>query len=120
MTVFFSLSVLFIFTLLFASFVTRVDFACVLNFTTTLCFIGIHEVARELENPYFAVPNDLPLNHFQAQFNEALVAGMLVGFHPDSWRRVGSQEVFFDYIDVSETGEVETATEYIERNPGNW
>jgi hypothetical protein len=86
MTVFFSLTILFIFPLLYHSFVNNVLFACVMNFTTVLCLIGTHEVARELENPYFTVPNDLPLNNFQVQFNEALIAGMLAGFHPDSWR----------------------------------
>jgi hypothetical protein len=56
-----------------------------MNFTTVLCFLGSHEVARELENPFFAVPNDLPLNNYQTQFNEALIAGMFAGFNPDSW-----------------------------------
>jgi hypothetical protein len=86
MTAFFSLTILFIFPLLYHSFVNSVWFACIMNYTTVLCFIGIHEVARELENPYFTAPNDLPLNNFQVQFNEALIAGMMAGFHPDSWR----------------------------------
>ena len=30
-------------------------------------------------------PNDIPLNTFQTQFNEALIS-MWAGFHPDSWR----------------------------------
>lgn len=30
------------------------------------------------------MPNDLPLNLFQAQFNEAIVT-MFSGYHPDSW-----------------------------------
>jgi hypothetical protein len=86
MTAFFSLTILFIFPLLYHSFVNNMGFACIMNFTTVLCFIGTHEVARELENPYFTAPNDLPLNNFQVQFNEALIAGMMAGFHPDSWR----------------------------------
>jgi len=44
-----------------------------MNFLTVLCFLGIAEVARELENPFLNVPNDLPLTTFQAEFNEALV-----------------------------------------------
>jgi hypothetical protein len=53
-----------------------------MNFCTVLCFLGIHQVARELENPFQNVPNDLPLRLFQAQFNEALVS-VYAGFHPD-------------------------------------
>lgn len=49
-----------------------------------MCFFGLHEVSRELENPFQSVPNDIPLNNFQAQFNEALM-NMFVGYHPDSW-----------------------------------
>lgn len=41
-------------------------------------------VANELEDPFRNVPNDIPLNHFQAQFNEALVC-MFAGFHPEAW-----------------------------------
>jgi predicted membrane chloride channel (bestrophin family) len=57
---------------------------CSLNFFTVACFVGLHEVARELEDPFFNIPNDLPLTTFQAQFNEALLT-MYAGFHPDSW-----------------------------------
>jgi polyhydroxyalkanoate synthesis regulator phasin len=48
------------------------------------CLSGIHEVARELENPFRQVPNELPLVTFQAQFNEALIT-MFSGYHPDSF-----------------------------------
>jgi hypothetical protein len=41
-------------------------------------------VARELEDPFHNIPNDLPLTTFQAQFNEALCV-MFAGFHPDAW-----------------------------------
>lgn len=84
-TVLFTFLSLFIFPLLFAGFVGNVVVACVLNAITVICFLGTHEVSRELSNPYFAVPNDLPLNNYQAQLNEALVC-MWAGFHPDSWR----------------------------------
>ena len=41
-------------------------------------------VARELENPFTSVPNDLPLPTIQVEFNEALVS-MFAGYNPDSW-----------------------------------
>eukprot|EP00591_Stephanopyxis_turris_P017073 CAMPEP_0195535956 /NCGR_PEP_ID=MMETSP0794_2-20130614/45221_1 /TAXON_ID=515487 /ORGANISM="Stephanopyxis turris, Strain CCMP 815" /LENGTH=74 /DNA_ID=CAMNT_0040669235 /DNA_START=109 /DNA_END=333 /DNA_ORIENTATION=- len=49
-----------------------------------MCFVGIHEVSRELENPFQNAPNDLPLTTFQAQFNEALIS-MYAGYHPDAF-----------------------------------
>ena len=36
------------------------------------------------------MPNDLPLNLFQAKFNEALVT-MFAGFHPDSWWEIDGE-----------------------------
>ncbi|CAJ1916362.1 unnamed protein product [Cylindrotheca closterium] len=84
-TVFFTFLSIFIFPLLFAGFVGNLAVACTLNAVTVICFLGTHEVARELSNPYYTVPNDLPLNNIQAQLNEALVC-MWAGFHPDSWR----------------------------------
>jgi hypothetical protein len=33
------------------------------------------------------VPNDIPLNNFQAQFNEALLT-MYMGYHPDAFWEV--------------------------------
>jgi predicted membrane chloride channel (bestrophin family) len=84
MTSLFVVLVIFSFPILYVAFVTSLPFACILNFTTMLCFQGIYEVARELSNPYHTVPNDLPLNRFHAQFNESLrVLG--TGFHPD-WK----------------------------------
>jgi hypothetical protein len=53
-----------------------------LTFFTVLCLAGINEVARELENPFRNVPNELPLVTFQAQYNEALIT-MYAGYHPD-------------------------------------
>jgi hypothetical protein len=41
-------------------------------------------VAQELENPFKNVPNDIPLNNFQAQFNESLLT-MHAGYHPEAW-----------------------------------
>lgn len=45
---------------------------------------GLWLVANELEDPFRNVPNDIPLNNFQVQFNEALVC-MFAGFHPEAW-----------------------------------
>lgn len=53
-----------------------------LTFTTVLCILGINEVARELENPFRNIPNELPLVTIQAQANEALYT-MFAGYHPD-------------------------------------
>jgi hypothetical protein len=48
-------------------------FGFVLNLLTVMCFAGLHEVARELESPFQNVPNDVPLNNFQAQYNEGIM-----------------------------------------------
>jgi predicted membrane chloride channel (bestrophin family) len=47
-----------------------------------MCFTGLQEVSRELESPFLNEPNDIPLNNYQAQFNESLLA-MFAGYHPD-------------------------------------
>jgi len=59
-------------------------FGFVLNFLCVLLFAGLNELSKELEYPFRGMPNDLPLNLFQAQFNEAIVT-MFGGFHPDAW-----------------------------------
>mmetsp|Transcript_974 Transcript_974/g.1410 ORF Transcript_974/g.1410 Transcript_974/m.1410 type:complete len:402 (-) Transcript_974:1187-2392(-) len=66
------------------SYVNDTPLALLLNFFCVLSFVGLHEVAKELENPFQNAPNDIPLTTFQAQFNEALVT-LYAGFHPDSW-----------------------------------
>ena len=53
-------------------------------FRSVLCFTGLHEVAREIESPFQNVPNDVPLNNYQAQFNEGLMV-MFYGYHPDAY-----------------------------------
>jgi len=63
-------------------FIENTIIACVLSFLSVLCLSGIHEVARELENPFRNIPNELPLVTFQAQYNEALIT-MYSGYHPD-------------------------------------
>jgi predicted membrane chloride channel (bestrophin family) len=62
-----------------------------LTFFTVTALAGIHEVARELENPFRNIPNELPLVTLQAQYNEALIT-MYSGFHPDSyWKKEAKQ-----------------------------
>jgi hypothetical protein len=66
-----------------------------LNLFTVMCFTGLHEVARELESPFQNVPNDIPLNNFQAQFNEGLMI-MFFGYHPDAYWRSQSRNALID------------------------
>ena len=47
-----------------------------------MCLTGLHEVARELENPFRNVPNEIPLVTLLAMFNESLIV-LYSGFHPD-------------------------------------
>jgi|ERR1712232_1317941 len=55
-----------------------------LTFVTVLCMAGMHEVARELENPFRNYPNEIPLGTLLAMYNEALVS-MCSGYHPDAY-----------------------------------
>jgi predicted membrane chloride channel (bestrophin family) len=73
--------------ILMLNYTTNTILGVVLNLLTVMCFTGLHEVARELESPFQNVPNDLPLNNWHAQFNEALVT-MFAGYHPDSYWEV--------------------------------
>mmetsp|Transcript_13703 Transcript_13703/g.28824 ORF Transcript_13703/g.28824 Transcript_13703/m.28824 type:complete len:503 (-) Transcript_13703:30-1538(-) len=61
----------------------------VLNFLGLFVIAGLHLVSNELEYPFRNAPNDLPLNLFQAQFNEGLLT-MFAGYHPDSWWEIKS------------------------------
>jgi len=55
-----------------------------LTFFTVLCLSGLHEVARELENPFRNVPNDIPLCTLLAMYSEALIS-VCSGYHPDHY-----------------------------------
>ena len=59
-------------------------FGSLISFLTVTCLVGLHEVARELENPFKNVPNEIPVCILQAMYNEAL-ATMFSGFNPDSF-----------------------------------
>jgi predicted membrane chloride channel (bestrophin family) len=79
---------------LMLTYLTNEAFGFVLNMCTVMCFTGLHEVARELENPFQNVPNDIPLNNFQAQFNEGLMV-MFFGYHPDAYWEAKPEEGSF-------------------------
>jgi hypothetical protein len=74
----------FVTPLLMTTFVTNPAVGCFLNLFSVLCFTGLHEVAREIESPFTNIPNDVPLNNYQAQFNEGLMV-MFYGYHPDAY-----------------------------------
>lgn len=77
--------------LLMDQYVEETSLGMLLSFFTIACLVGIHEVARELENPYRNVPNELPLVTMQAELNESLLT-MYAGFHPDfGWQSTATQ-----------------------------
>jgi hypothetical protein len=83
-TVFMLVVDFFVCPLLMTTYVYHFSIGLLLNFISVLCFTGLHEVAREIENPFQNVPNDVPLNNYQAQFNEGLMI-MFYGYHPDAY-----------------------------------
>lgn len=82
LTVFFVIVTIPAVALLMVEYTDNLALACVLTFLGVTAMSGIHEVARELENPFRNVPNELPLVTFQAQCNESLLT-MYAGYHPD-------------------------------------
>mmetsp|Transcript_24461 Transcript_24461/g.36490 ORF Transcript_24461/g.36490 Transcript_24461/m.36490 type:complete len:614 (-) Transcript_24461:176-2017(-) len=82
------LSAFFVFTIMFAvpllmdEYSNNIYLGALLTFLTVTCLAGMHEVARELENPFRNVPNEIPLVKLQALFNESLIT-LFSGFHPD-------------------------------------
>ena len=75
-----------------------------MNIFTVGCFLGILEVALELEEPFIRYPNDLPLNNYQAQFNEALISSLYGGFHPDAWGKAVDNGGLFSTTTCSNDG----------------
>ena len=102
-TSFFVLVVMCLIPVLMLSYLDNEVFGFILNFLTVLCFSGLHEVSRELEAPFMNAPNDIPLNNFQAQFNESLVT-MFFGCHPDAYWEVYEQG---EEVDVNANSEEE-------------
>jgi predicted membrane chloride channel (bestrophin family) len=58
--------------------------AALMTFFSVVGLFGLHEVSRELENPFRKPPNDVPICTLQAQSNEALIT-MFAGYHPDAY-----------------------------------
>ena len=81
-SVIFNVVVIFYAPFLMFQYINEVWLGSTLTFFLVLCLCGINEVARELENPFRNVPNELPLVTFAAQYNEALYT-MYAGYHPD-------------------------------------
>ena len=48
--------------------------AIIIAFLTTLAFFALHEVARELEDPFLHPPNEAPIGAVQTSFNKRLVS----------------------------------------------
>mmetsp|Transcript_23769 Transcript_23769/g.35246 ORF Transcript_23769/g.35246 Transcript_23769/m.35246 type:complete len:593 (+) Transcript_23769:114-1892(+) len=82
------ISAFFVFTIMFTVPLLMDEYASdpyiggALTFLTVTCLAGLHEVARELENPFRNVPNEIPLLTLQAMFNESLIT-LFSGYHPD-------------------------------------
>jgi len=89
--------------LLMLTFVDPAWLGALLTFFSILCFCGLHEVARELENPFKNEPNDLPLVTIQAQFNEALLV-MYAGYHPDAWWNLPTENETEGFTTIPENG----------------
>ena len=83
-SVIFVMIVLVVIPLLMDKYTNHNFIGALLTFLTVSCLAGLHEVARELENPFRNVPNDIPLLRLQAIFNEGLVT-LFAGFHPDHY-----------------------------------
>lgn len=92
--------------MLMLCFVSEILLAAVINFFTVMCFVGLHEVAKELESPFKNAPNDAPLNNFQAQFNEAIIS-VFLGFHPDSWWEISNETDNITAVDTFSSDSVE-------------
>jgi len=90
-TCFFVLVIVAFIPILMLTYLTNEIFGFILNMLTVLCFAGLHEVSRELENPFQNAPNDLPANNFQGQFNEGLMT-IFFGYHPDAYWEVKESE----------------------------
>jgi len=80
----FVMTVLFIVPLLMDEYTNHIVIGALFTFLTVACLAGLHDVARELENPFRNVPNEIPLLTLQAMFNEGLVV-LFAGFHPDHY-----------------------------------
>ena len=79
---FFTLVMVFALPFLMDQYASSVWVGTSLSFLSATCLVGLHEVARELENPFRNAPNEIPLCALAASYNETLVT-MFGGYHPD-------------------------------------
>ena len=70
--------------LLMDQYTNAIWMGCFTTFLTVTCLVSLHEVARELENPFRNVPNEIPLCTLHAMYNETLVT-MFSGYNPDGF-----------------------------------
>lgn len=84
LSAFFVLSMVVAIPFLMDQYTNEIWLGAVLSFLTVTCLAGLHEVARELENPFRNAPNDVPLCTMLAFYNEALIT-MFAGYHPDAY-----------------------------------
>ena len=102
LTTFYVVIITLVMPMLMLTFVIDTTVAAIMNFLTIGVFLGLWHVSTELEDPFRNVPNDLPLNNFQAQFNEALVV-MFAGFHPEAYWIIGESEETLSEADLMPT-----------------
>lgn len=57
-----------------ASFVANVPVAVLTTFAAVHTYVTLNEVARDIEDPFFYDPNQLPLPQMQYKMNERLLA----------------------------------------------
>ena len=84
LSAFFVLMMVIAIPLLMVQYANEPWLGAILTFLTVTCLAGLHEVARELENPFRNAPNDVPLCTLLAFYNEALIT-MFSGHHPDAY-----------------------------------
>lgn len=84
LSAFFNLTMMIAIPLLMDQYLNELWLGSLLTFLTVTCLSGLHEVARELENPFRNIPNEIPLFTLQAMFNEALLT-IYSGYHPDHY-----------------------------------
>jgi predicted membrane chloride channel (bestrophin family) len=102
LTTFYVVIITLVMPMLMLTFVIDTTVAAIMNFLTIGVFLGLWHVSTELEDPFRNVPNDLPLNNFQAQFNEALVV-MFAGFHPEAYWIIGESQESLSEADLMPT-----------------
>jgi len=84
LTAFYVLVILPFIPLVLEQYTNSIWLGAVLSFLAVSCLCGLHEVSRELENPFRKPPNEIPVCTLQAQFNEALITAYS-GYHPDAY-----------------------------------